>query len=610
MVIGKTLLAMFPLLLPVWEERPFEQADFDFPPPPVYVGTRALEFQAEGAKYVSSETQETIFKQLGQSNNEEAVPILLEQLDKSDKPEITATILRAMRNFKDSPELSETDFAPYLKSSSSLIRRAATALVGTLEDFDNYSLIQQAHEDSDNQVQVNALRAIVRRLGEGESEDDIKDLEFNSLEDLRESENLSVRQLAWKVSFYCHDIEAYDDQIKQAGRDETASIRVAVAECLPSFPVDLTTSLVEMLREDENSSVRKELASVIPELAINDKQNLLVELLEDTDPEVRRVAAERLREFPQQEVAKALFDALAYDSAFVGRAAEESLLEIHDTTVIDELAVTALQSENDNRRYHALRILGKLETTEHAEDVAVALRNESNTRNLAAALQAAFHVRAKSAESEIKDFCSHNDAEVRSSAAVALGMFDYEAVQEDLTELLNDDSDDVRHKAIISMGRIENIGFKDELIEVLKSVENNHDYNTDCRAAACWAAARLRPVDTELAQRLKKQATEAIVKIPMGPPAYESSPVLISALFGLADMARQSEDIIPLFKEVAAKHSTNSSETSSSDSSTPFPASETLREYARQAKAFYNDRAIEPALRSTGSLNLIYQEID
>lgn len=608
MIMGKTLLALFPLLLPVWEQRPFEESDFEFGPPPVYVETADLEFQIEGAPYVSPLLREKMFKQLGKSGNEEAVALLLEHLKQSDKPENTATILNAFLHFKDSSRLKEVDIKAHISATSPLIRRAAINLAGHLESVDNKTLLRKALEDRDVQVRINALEAVARRVSGSDREAEAPD--FNEITDLRNSDNAFIRKLAWRISCHSEAPENHASKFYQACREGAVTVRAELAENLSFLPDDIAEEATAILKKDDNSSVRKKLAETLPALDIENKQAVLLELADDTDPEVRRTAVKSLKKFPEQEVAETLISLLADPSSFVGAASEESLVKIHPSLAIDGLAVEALESDNARRRYHAFRILAELGMTEHASAVAAALADETKARNIAAGLKAAFHVRAEETLSDVKELSGHDDASVRRGAAIALGMFDYDEAGDHLKTLLTDNSDRVRHKTIISMGRIGHAGFTESLLTVLKSVEKDHDYNIDCRMAACWAAACIRPVQTELADRLKRQAAKAIVKVPMGPPAYENTGVLVSAAFGLAEMARESKEITSLFKEVAETHSMDKDDAEGAGNSEPFPASKTLREYARQAKAFYNDEDIEPAARSKRGLDLIYQRID
>ena len=589
---------MFPLLLPTWQERPFIPEDFEWGPAPVYVESSALRFQSQGMKHVKPTTKARMLTQLGKSGNAEAVPLITEKLKQFSAPQLQVTALKALNNFASSEKIDADTIKPFLDSKNLSVRREAVSLLGKINEVEPDFLLDVAVKATHNTVKSAALHAILRKNHSPGR------IAYSQLDKLRQSENRKVRFLAWRLSCHTADVAAHKSSLISACNNDELTSSQAIAEQIPDLPENLATRSLEVLLNNTNSYVRTTLAEKIPDTKLADKLSPLEQLSKDSDPEVRRQAVKKLKYFPNRESVRVLLDALGDISAFVRKTAERGLISIHNELPVHKLCAGVLTADNPKKRYHALLVLASIGSHEQAPRIIKALRSADIPANIAAALSAAYHVRARNALSLIRNYTSHESERVRSSAAKALGMFSYKESNQYLKSLINDNSSKVHRNAIISMGRIGHRKFADSIIQVLKSVENTDGhFDVSTRLAACWAAAHITPADNSLAKRLRVQATERVIVFPMGPPAYENQKVMIACNFALADMAKESSEIKPIFQDVIQKHSKDRG------SMSQFPNTPKLKEYARQAKAFYDDKQIESKKRPTRSLSMIYEKV-
>jgi HEAT repeat protein len=375
-------------------------------------------------------------------------------------------------------------------------------------------------------------------------------------------------------------------------------VRAALAEALDEAAASDAAALVPTLAKDPHATVRVLVAESLGKRHDDAYIATLCALARDPDAEVRRQSAQSLAQFPTPASRDTLVALLGDDRTLVRREAEESLVVLHAKSPVDVAVSQRLDDPQPHARYHAFRILGRLNSRQFAQAIGTQLPSERLPINIAAAVFALGQFEAREAAAPIAALASHSDAGIRRAVATALGRLRVPATYETIRTLAFDNAVEVRQAAIISMGWIaDGHAFNATLLKVLATVQESRMTSAN-HGAAAWSAARCRPLSPAIAKRLVVQGTEAIIPGPMGEMLFEPDYVLASCDFALAQMARTNPDLLPQFTAIQAIHSRAVDPNTPTGNNLLRPSAE-VREYARQAKAYLAGTTIPPLPRPT-----------
>ncbi|OGV71850.1 MAG: hypothetical protein A3K19_01130 [Lentisphaerae bacterium RIFOXYB12_FULL_65_16] len=596
----ETFLVLFPLLIPVWEQRPLLPDDLFPTPYPIHMSGADIHMQRQGLGVVDAELRCILAQHLRQSGEPAAQEVLRSQLHTEKDPLVLATILQQFLFMPlEPPPVTET-LAPLLNHPSPDVRFWAAGLYGRIRDANLATLAQMALKDTSPSARAAASATLLRRAA---------DLEFDVLKGMIQATDQQVRADGLSAAMGNARVAELQTELLTACDDDNVRVRFAVAGGVDRVPDDLLQRLTAKLASDRNASVRSALVQAMGRRKSESLLPLLLSLAADPDAEVRRLVAEQLTAFPGQstiEVLVRLFD----DTANLVRCqAEDTLVAIHPQSPVITAVAARLGDANTLARYHVYRVLGRLNAREHDRAIHDVLKSEDRPENIGAVMFALGLLGARVAAPDIAAAAGHESSIVREEAARALGRLNDPTTFDTLNQLLFDKDKTVRAAALISAGWTgSGPAFSASLFKALKTFSDDQ-MTSENRAAACWAAGRLRPCDEELITQLIRQATTPVVPTPEG-PQFEQDFVIVSAVLGLSQCGKDDPKVRSRAEAVHRKCSLDPStlDPLSIKGQMLLPSPE-VREFAfRQATAYMNGENIEPVARPKGSLVLQYGE--
>ncbi|PKL43819.1 MAG: hypothetical protein CVV41_08635 [Candidatus Riflebacteria bacterium HGW-Riflebacteria-1] len=280
--------------------------------------------------------------------------------------------------------------------------------------------------------------------------------------------------------------------IRQFG-DKSWKIRSRAASAITR----MGKSAVEALKvavEDNDSNIRFWAAICLGHLRDRSYTKILLEKLQDRDIGVRIAALRALREIGDPNVAAKLFEALSQPSEQIRDLIYEILKDFGTHSIpylMDSLSseywmgrslaaqaltdmgseavfplVSALESQDKERRYWAIRILGKMhEQTAYAE-IKKFLSDPDSEIRMAALESMGFYLNPDAVPAMIERFLDPAWV-VRKHACRAIIKFGVKAVP-NLLKALNSIEEDVRYWALRSIGEIKPRGIYPHLIKLFK----------------------------------------------------------------------------------------------------------------------------------------------
>jgi HEAT repeat protein len=207
-----------------------------------------------------------------------------------------------------------------------------------------------------------------------------------------------------------------------------------------------------------------------------------------------------------------------------------------------------------------------------------------------------FHHRPAAAD--IAAQSTHAIPIVRAAVAEALGYLAVPSTYPALQTLAFDLEEPVRHAALLAAGMTADGGAFSETVRKALVETRNGKMSSANRAAAAWAAGRLRPVAADVVKRLKVQATEAVVPGEMGQMLFEADEMLVCVDFALAQLAREDALAKTLFDEVLRFQQVGVTPAATVAPGTYLPTKE-VAEYALQALEYHEGKASAQRLRPT-----------
>ncbi len=592
--MGSPLTALaifFPLLLPIWQERPLAHGDLFPSEYPVQVTEEDVAIQREGLGYGNRELRGTIYRHLREIALPSSYQLLAESLRTETDSRLVPAVLQQLALCPTPPAVDPAALETCLRSPDSDTRYWAIRLAGAIPTFPADRLCGFARDESHSRLRLAACQAIAARVPQ---------LPLASLQPLWSHADPVVRACALAASLRVGGALQQPVHLPDKLLTDNVSVRAAVAEAIAQAATDDARLLIPALVRDPHPTVRTAVAEALGTRADTAYSDLLVGLTRDSDPEVRRQAAAALAVFPDPPTRAALVALLGDPRTLVRRQAEESLVQIHATCPVDQAVGARLADPTDFTRYHVFRLLGRLDSRSFAPAIAQRLPREEEPANTAAAVFALGRFEYRTASRAIADLASHPDAGVRAAVGQALGTLAVPATYPVLQRLAFDSEDDVRQAAILAMGWIaDGTTFNPTLLKVLQTVRGEA-VSSDNRGAAAWAAGRCRPLLPTLADRLVVQGTTPVIPGPMGEMLFEPDYVLASCTFALAEMRRTDPAYQRQFDAICRIHSRVFGEDEYPEPNTLTPSAE-IREACRQARAWLDNQTPEPALRPTST---------
>ncbi|MFO7820640.1 MAG: HEAT repeat domain-containing protein [Lentisphaeria bacterium] len=597
----KTALAVFPLFIPVWQERPLQSDDLALGPRPVKMADNIVEWQArQGLKWADEPALRCrLVRELGKTQNAYAAKLLIDHLP-NDTPAVQATIMRQLINLPlDRLSTAEQKkIESRILDSHTAVRQAAITLYPYLPEADSPPLLQVLQLSEDTKT----VRATLRSLSALKTE-----TQFEALARWRQHPDPTVAEYAWKLSCRAPDTKQYLQELKEATKHPEPHVRFVIAEALSHLPEKADREIAELLAVDPSEACRARTAASLAAVRKEFCLPLLVQLSNDKDYSVRLEALKGLQYFPLPKSATAVVDAFQDPSRLVSKQAELSTIALYNKFPdIARRIIPYFGAKRDRTRFHVFNAIGEMKAIEHRDALVAALEKEKKPKHLVAGLRAVYNLQAVDADSLIRRHSRHSKAIVRAAAARAAGILTADYAHEFLMPRLKDQNSDVRYQAIIASGRVRDAGATSAFLNILRDSDPQLGSNARLRAAACWAAAQLPEVPENLLKRMKKQATEKVIKTPDG-PIYDSSTVLVSCAFALGDITRHQANAEPYAKAVFRHLRAKQDEEALFDSD--FKPSPVVKECVRQAEAFSEGRRqVQPARRPSRTVRLSYKK--
>lgn len=583
------IIAFFPLLLPIWQERPLTATDLHPSDYPTQVTEEEVVIQHEGLRYGNRELRSTIYRQLREIGLPSSHQLLAESLRTETDPRLVPVVLQQLALCPTPPPVDTAALEACLKSSDSDTHYWAIRLAGAIATFPADRLASFAANETESRLRLAACQAIAARGTQ---------FPLDSLRPLWNHADPVVRACALATSLRAGGALQQTVHLPDKALTDSVQVRAALAQAVAQAAPDDASQLVPTLVRDSHPTVRGCLARSLGTRADPAYRDLLLGLARDPDPEVRRQAAESLAVFPEPATRAVLVGLLGDPRTLVRRQAEESLVQIHAACPVDEAIGKRLPDPTDYTRYHVFRLLGRLDSRGFAPAIAERLALEKEPVNVAAAVFALGRFEYRPAAPPIAALASHADPGVRTAVGRALGTLAVLTTYATIQQLAFDPEDEVRQAAIIAMGNIaDGATFNPTLLKVLRTVKEG-TMSSDNRGAAAWAVGRTRPCLPALADRLVVQATTPVVPGPMGEMLFEPDEVLAACAFALAEMRRDEPAFQPQFETLAKVHSRVYAEGEYPDPGKLQPSAE-VREACRQARAWLDGQTPEPALRPT-----------
>ena len=589
-------VVLFPLLLPVWQERPLGEADLIPGPYPPQVTEHELALQRDALSWADPHLRGRIAVSLGDMGRRDAARILLAQLGREGDPAVLVTVLTQLSR---SP-LTDLDVVeaatPLLSAEEPGVRIRALGLMSSVPECDVPAIARVALEDPVTAVRLRAWEALVRLAPR---------LELSFLRRHWRDADPSVRALALTAGCSKPEVGAFALEVTAACDDPSPLVRLALARALGGLPGPLSKAIAARLAKDPHASVRAECMAVLPALPAREASaSLLAGAVEDADPEVRRLACEGLALFPSQACLEKLVGRFGDPMRLVREQAGRSVVAVHRTVSAAAIVHGCLASEHADVRVQACRSLGSMGIKSSASALAELLESETRAENTAAAVYGLGSLRFIPAATAVARRATHADAGVRAEVGRALGRFAQPETYGVIGELAFDEAEAVRQQALFGIRESGDGRLSPVLLKVLKTTAEGAVITAQDRVLACWSAAVLRPVSRALMERLVEQATTPVVPV-MGGKEFEQDFVLVSACWALASCARDDEATRPLAATTCTAHGRLFSETDAGNPAEGIYAfSAEVGEYARQARAFMEGKPAEPRPRPTSSPRL------
>lgn len=565
------VIVLFPLVLPIWKEKPLTKENSRRPELPSFLTDQEISSQIKlFKKLVDPRIRSGVPQTLSCSNNAYAVRGLESLLAFEKNQFVLADILRAIHNFKGRAPINKTPlYKNLLDHSNDEVRALAAALY--FDKTGASSALTKVLEREDSQYVLNFLG------------DELSDQawRFNRTALKSLINEGSPNQKAVAVYLLAQGKTDPDSlsELKDIAENGDEASRLSLCAALAQREKGGGDALAHTLAKDKRVAIRTLTAS-LP--ATKTRESLFLSLAQDEDWEVRRLACLSLGSYPTEKTISTLLKKLEDPSEPVRVAAEESLISIKPGQSTIERLKRLLN--HPVAFDSAVRILGALGVVDSAESIHAILKKARRTKTKKRCVDALGELNHKAAWQTISEFAEDESADVRKSVATALGSFAEAESFPTIVKLIGDNQLGVSLEAIRVAGQIADPYFNDCLYKVSKNVAAGG--HPDKRAAACWALARINQPNKKILKWLQALCLKRV--IPMeGERMFDDDHVRTSACLALVEMGKQNNDIMTTAEKIATQ--LKNPPMFNPDFNNP-----TLRDYARQAFLYLKGKEIKP----------------
>ncbi len=596
-----TVVKLFPLLLPLWQERPLTAQDLYPGPGPLLVTTEETAMLASGLVLGDRQLRCAIAQQLRQAGTPLASQTLVSHLSKEPDPVVMASFLKELSQADPLDPDVASRLSDMLAHEYAQVRYWAAAVAQRLPEPPLSQLSDLARNDPDALVRGAACAALRRHAPVARL-----DVLLQCCED---ADSVVRAEAFGALAAHGKAPQARVALLAACRDDGHPAARVAIAGELTRLPLQLAIEIAGALAPDTLSTVRAVLVESLGQAQAKPLQDLVHSFAEDADAEVRRVAAAQLAALPGPKTLQGLVPLLSDPSNLVRCQAAASLTAIDPHCSVGDAVAERLTDANPFARCHVCRVLGETRADQHSQTVYEQLRRETIPRNVAAAVFALQRFNMRAVAAPVAALAQHEAPEVRREVAQALGVFAAPATFDVIRRLVFDPDAETRRRAVEAMGRIgAGDAFNATILRVLKSVSETAVTSSLDRATACWAASRVRPIDMAVMKRMVTQATTPVIPV-MGVMEFDSEPVLVSAAWALVQCAREQSSVLPLANTVLDIHSAAKSDEASAAEDMGFYPTPESSEYARQARAFLAGRRPEQRPQPPRRMIPVYRRV-
>ena len=562
MTLIKSLLIFYPLIIPVWESGPFDSKNIARANSLDFINIPGVQYQIKTFQKIKDpRIRGRMAIDLINSNNPEAVKGLtfVYELEKIDS--VKANILTVLYKLKHIEKCGNTALLKACLDNDDVIIRG-------------YGSALYLDKTKDTGTVLDLLKTekslFVKNLLWNDLRPYFKESPKNILEDFTNSEDAlshagAVRLLAMKL-----DNPDGNDALKKAASDKNPIVRVYLTEGLASRDSG-GLELLTQLAKDKMIQVRAFAASA---KSAPERVNIHIALSSDVDPEIRRLAVVAFRHYKEPAAIDTLLNSMNDSYKPTRTAAEDSLIFMKASPAILE-RVGKKYLEQKPAVYSAVRVLGVLNDQRFNSKIEEILNSATDTDLMRRAINALGALDYKKAAASVAKKASCEDPLVREAVGNALGVFNIKSTFDTLVKLSADKDLKTSMAAVKGMGITKDPYF----ISCLMGVASNVKISPNMRAFSYWSMTQINQPSSAMVKRLKKNALQKIIPIPMAGPDYDADFARIAACLTLVKFGEKDAGAKTVALEVIETLSTPTEEQSMQTFS-----GKTLQEYARQVK--------------------------
>jgi HEAT repeat protein/DNA polymerase III psi subunit len=520
------LTVFFPLIIPIWKEKPFNATNIKQPDALTFLTEEEIKEQKKFLNLVKDpRIRSRIAGVYSGANNAEAFIVLEDSLQKEKNSLVVEDILFSMHFFKDNVKLKRPEKLKKLLESKSPRTRAFAASI-LLASTGNAGQTLEFLEKENSEFVQNMLWD---QLAQDKSQ-----LPLSKAKKFLDSKDISKKSGAAKAIAAKAESPNSITELRKILEDKEPLPRIALAKGLKRRKSG-GDALLKKLAKDKNITTRAITASAP---ATDTREELFIELSNDNDWEVRKLSAESLGNYKSPEAVQALMSKLGDESKPVRTAVEESLAKIRPgKETIEELEKALNDPEKQNA---AIRTLGLLGAKSASAKILKILQSTKSDETMRRAINALGRLKFKESASAIADKAKNKDENVRKAVAFALGRLAEKPTFETLIELSKDKKLPVSLEAVESMGRIGDATFNKRLFDIIKNTGMKG--NSEMRAAACWSIARIGSPDAKTLKQLNDILLKKVVAAEME-KVFDNDYTRAAALLAMVDLAKKDKKL-------------------------------------------------------------------
>lgn len=585
MTLIKSLLIFYPLIIPVWQQGPFDSHNIERAESLDFLQNSGIKFQVDTFQKIKDPNiRGRMALDLINANNPEAVNGLTYcyTIEKNDFVKIN--ILTALYQTKN---VAKTNNAAMLKAclqnENPMLRGYGSALYLD-KTKDPAPVLKMLGNES---------TLFVKNLNWSDLKNCYQECPEDQLEILVKADDLVNRAGAARILAMKTADPDQNATLQRASSDKDVAVRALLTEGL-AFRAKGGAKLLEKMSKDKTIQVRAFAASA---KAAPDRVNMHIALSTDSDPEVRRLAVVAFRYYKEPAAIDALLKAMNDPDKPVRTAAEDSLIAMKAAPAILE-RVGKEYLDQKPATHSAVRVLGALNDQRFNDKILNILNSTTDTDMMRRAINALRALDYKKAAASVAAKASSPDPMVRTAVGHALGVFNIKDTFDTLVKLSADTDDPTSLAAIKGMGVTRDPYFIDYLLGIAKDVKRS----SNRRSYSYWSLAQINQPSKSQIKLLQKNITKKIIPIPMSPPEYDSDFARIGATLTLIELGEKDNSAKETAEACIKKLRVPT------EQQIEYLSGETLQEYARQAELYLQGKPIEKVPLPTASPVLTVQK--